>query len=1027
MERAPCRSASTSHLDASTQHPSATSVPSETGCALSHSPSSTPQEPQLPAPARGVHQTKKDDESDTAVSPVPSPQISHALPTVRRLSAVSHVPGGLKTSETALSVSCSPHRVSQCSEGPPSTGDSGARSISSTFDACFPRLCVSRGCSQDGGHWGGQGRSCCESLQSADGAQSPVKPLGGGARAPAPVSCCASTVTGEEGQRFSEPGDGRFPSSPPNSRRASALDPVSRRPGDSADSAANQVGGDRDAAGVPPYMHIDPFPQVDRESFGDDSPGAEVVFGASSHPNTPFSLMKEVLVAIYMLYAFLTGCVYFGWPSLAYMLYKSGAYSWMCEVDESGNYVNDLRGTSEPDGEQKYYICDSQDVAVSPLFTVSYVTQTLMSVVAGTLLDHVSPKKTAMLGQTLTAIGWLLLACSSQRFPAYVASMVFIGLGTDTGYLPTLLIATLFPGKRATVITLLGTANTSSFAVPLILATVWNNLLPTWTFSQICILYLCVGPVFCFILAALFIPSRAFGKPAPGAETPAATWGGPPPRDAEKRLRRGSKGSRETLESHWTDQTRGSNAGKGKRQSVGCSSETDAQAGHGGWFRNCSKRKGTPAENPEPRTLFQRVLHPLTLRKNRIAVEPAEGAGARPGGEDTGASKGDQASSPDSPRSARTRVKREDGDGCCDGCVHESGDTDMERGPRCSFLAYDRGSDSDHSSGPAKDEHETETEAKLAGDEALSESDEKLVEDGRRPSLIRCCHQGKQELDAERNAPVAVVVHTGVEGDAVAAEPSFMSQLCSSHFVCIALYWSCQAVATSFFQTAASRLFTTRVVDFMDFVLSFSFIPCVLLGKTIDVFGPFPVLILINTAGVLVYFLSIIGHSLFPTGANSIHYLAVICFCVYVAIDSEQVFCYVENTFSSRHFGKLSGLALTVGGVISLGSIPLYENVTIRMLKGDPLPVAWCIAVILSIVYVMLGCMWNERRRNPRAFHSLDDKPASRSDRETEKPTQASSVRWLDRLGKKLKLKKKAEVVQPAEEKEQGKDGSGME
>ncbi|CBZ52679.1 major facilitator superfamily domain-containing protein [Neospora caninum Liverpool] len=998
----------------------------ETGCELA-SPASSPRNPRRVTllGVQGATEPENDGGGAATKTPV-SVHPTAALAAGLFLAAnPARTHNSLRGSITAAAVT-SPRERPSCSEASPPTRD-GSRRSAFSVSTDFPRAPISRGHSQDEAEYvfDDRGISSCGSTQlDADDAHCPFQALGGRGAAAARVSCGASTSTGED-CRLYDSGEALGFSPVSASRYVSAQVVVRRRPGgtqrgpgDGADSAASAQLGDRDAAGVPPYMHIDAFPQVtDTENFDhDDLPGAEVVLG-SHHPSTPFGLMKEILVAIYMVYAFLTGCVYFGWPSLACMLYKSGAYSWVCEKDENGNYVDDLRGTTEadePNGEPKYYICDNQDVAVSPLFTICYVTQTLMSVVAGTLLDHVSPKKTAMLGQTLTGIGWLLLACSSERFPAYVASMVFIGLGADTGYLPTLLIATLFPGKRATVITLLGTANTSSFAVPLLLAMLWNNVLSSWTFSQICILYLCAGPVFCFILAALFIPWRAYGKPLPGSEAPQ--------RELEKDCK-GNKLSGRNADVHWTDKARG-REDAGKRDSL-C--EGVAPGATRGSFLSRSKTGRRTGNWPGPTSFLQRLLRSL---QRLVGLRKSERNGVRAGPDEDGKREhreGGEASL--GIRSDHAVGTTREDEGYPGGRrLGETGE-DLEGGTGCHFMTCEECADAPLELAPVTEPEKRAStrwracwanRGSRSGEkdpERLPESGEKLVRDGR-SSVGPCCHRGNQVHRAD-DAPAVVALQVEERSCGVAGEPSFVSQLCSSHFVCIALYWSCQAVATSFFQTAASRLFTTRVVDFMDFALSFSFIPCVLLGKTVDIFGPFPVLILINTAGALVYFLSIVGQSFFPTGANGVHYMAVICFCVYVSIDSEQVFCYVENTFSSRHFGKLSGLALTVGGIISLGSIPLYENVTIRLLKGDALPVAWSIAVVLSVVYVMLGCMWRVRRRNPRAFHSHDDAvPVSR---DSEARKQAS------RVGDQLSLTQTGKTkVEQSDEAERSVEDEGV-
>ncbi|PHJ24040.1 major facilitator family protein [Cystoisospora suis] len=937
-------------------------------------------------------------------------------------------------------------------------------------------------------------------------------------------------------------------------------------------------GGDADAAGVPPYMRIDSLPSVlvgTECACGGGSGGLGLCGGRAQVPSTPFSLPKYVLVCIYMLYAFLTGCVYFGWPSLSFMMFRSGAYSWLCEQEETTGVSGGSGGSTEgsgttsredsspagtsalgSDGDAKHYLCDEQDAAVSPLFTICYVTQSLMSVVAGTLLDHVSPKKAAMLGQTFNGIGWTLLAHSSRQFPAYIPAMVFIGLGADTAYLPTLLIATLFPGKRATVITLLGAANTSSFAVPLILETIWTRLAPQWAFSDVCFLYLCVGPIFCFILAALFIPYTAYGKTSSPSACPQRGGLLSPGGGVLKRIKNGlnrrrnrvgvdmcSDPTKERKASQGfeaevlTTKPRGTCRGgiraslrslinvcslltsglsKGRKgKGTACLSGTDGgitPSDGGGGCRGCDQclplktidlegdgtragggvsvdqrrhsaggsqaiqlSRGSAEEiiaasngdivldcptssgntlhegSTTPECILDNTMcQQLSARRGWLSLpwlsrsEAAEQKKVRLSWTTQGGrnilktSEGELMNTGQCMKKTNAAEEREHATRCgaCGGvgtrqsaslCPCEPGDAatglhldDKEyveqsaidqnasqhlkdtggeeiivvkedQKKKCSVLSSEccchnfasEGGGADATAGGGICRCEGGPQDGSRG----REGGHVRVDDGEATEILELerCYPGREFAEKKRrligtkadkrrrrNGGDIHGLEPGTRRSSLAreAEPSFWSQTCSSHFVCITLYWSCQAIATSFLQSAANRLFSTTVVDFMDVALSFSFVPCVLLGKTIDVFGPFPVLVLVNTAGVLAYVFAIVGDPM-NRALNALRYVAVMCFCVYIAVDSEQVFCYVQNTFSPKHFGKLSGLALTLGGVISFVSIPLYDSVTIRTLKGNAFPVALGISFVLAVVYVMLGVMWFVRSRNPQPFNVL--------------------------------------------------------
>lgn len=893
-----------------------------------------------------------------------------------------------------------------------------------------------------------------------------------------------------------------------------------------AGPTAEASGGD--AAGVPPYLRIETLPAMLEEGSGGH---ICVLLGEKKEAllysvATPFGLNRWLLVCVYMLYAFLTGCVYFGWPSMSYMLLTSGAYSWRCPRDSNGEFINDLRKSqksgsdsvnSGDDGAgetgKKYYICDEQDAAVGPLFTIAYVTQSLMSVVAGTLLDHVSPKHAAVLGQLLNAVGWILLACSSYSFQAYIPAMVFIGLGADTAYLPTLLIAALFPGKRATVITLLGSANTASFAVPMLLEMLWKAN-PEWQFSRICWLYLGLGPFFCCFLAALFIPRASFGS---------ASLRRLPLQQQQQSPLQGNKGdalltAEETVPKKrcWRRKKRhgeicccpfGSSDRRQQERKrfqrwdeyAGTTNPTEMYSGNccSGVAQSWDIRKTTAFSRKQrlchcwaivarssrlllsaPSRLLQRIPapplwyyrtepnneqpdiftvpqqeQPPLLRLDTQQSQPRNNC-FWPGGVSNHSGWGGNAEEnagrgnlPTQTASARAEVSVSEAgtaartatvasdttagsdvdakidaterrtadnaetsvfeydtaeersnsttsvtqtDNTCELCVSGGcGDEKRARNWRssqihekknCRRVSVHSTANRDSDTSPtlqrqqpsfscsfftrfSGNEEETETVASPQHCKWYMFSRSQAQEDKRggekRIHALAATAPASAAVAATPGHPSAAAME--VEED---EEPSFCSQLLSSHFMCIVLYWSGMAVAISYFQSTASRLFSTKALDFMDVALSFSFIPCVLLGKMIDLFGPFPALFLVNTMGVLAYCCALAGGS----QQSVLQYASILAFCVYVSVDSEQVFCYVENTFNAKHFGKLSGLALTTGGVISLVSIPLYEEVTIRLLHKNPFPVCCGLMVVLVLLYFTLGSMWFVRLKHPPAF-----------------------------------------------------------
>ncbi|KAL8275072.1 hypothetical protein Esti_000951 [Eimeria stiedai] len=216
---------------------------------------------------------------------------------------------------------------------------------------------------------------------------------------------------------------------------------------------------------------------------------------------------KELLLVLYMVSAMLTSCVYFGFPSIRRMLLQAGAYEWLCGEETDSPAAAAAEGEAAEE-DRIHAKCRAQDAEVAPLFTVALVSHSLMSAVAGTLLDHAGPKLTALVGQSLNILGWALLGLSSKRMPAYIPAFICIGAGADTCYLPLLKIVSLFQ-RSGVVIALLGVACTSSFALPVILERMWTAN-AHWRFSDVCGVYLLLGPGVGLSVALLFIPWKSF-------------------------------------------------------------------------------------------------------------------------------------------------------------------------------------------------------------------------------------------------------------------------------------------------------------------------------------------------------------------------------------------------------------------------------------------------------------------------------------------------------------------------------------
>eukprot|EP00922_Rhytidocystis_sp_ex-Travisia-forbesii_P051454 GHVS01076365.1.p1 GENE.GHVS01076365.1~~GHVS01076365.1.p1 ORF type:complete len:569 (-),score=78.03 GHVS01076365.1:132-1700(-) len=162
-----------------------------------------------------------------------------------------------------------------------------------------------------------------------------------------------------------------------------------------------------------------------------------------------------------------------------------------------------------PDGGYDDFACNEQDGAVQGLFTVTMTAHFAMSAVAGGILDKCGMKLTAIVGMFLHTLAWLLIAFCPPVEAAYYPAFIILGAACDTGHLPGLPVANLFPGSYALIITILGSASSICWAVPVVMYKVWDAN-PQWSFQYICIGYLLVGVLPSTLIAIFTMPWKTF-------------------------------------------------------------------------------------------------------------------------------------------------------------------------------------------------------------------------------------------------------------------------------------------------------------------------------------------------------------------------------------------------------------------------------------------------------------------------------------------------------------------------------------
>lgn len=215
----------------------------------------------------------------------------------------------------------------------------------------------------------------------------------------------------------------------------------------------------------------------------------------ADHQVTPFGLNRFLLLGVYVLYVAASARVLFGWPHLSNMLLRDGAYRWRCEGEQR---VEGMR-----------YDCTRQDSSVQLLFTLGIGVSFCFSLVAGSLLDWRGPRLTASLGQLFSTVGWVMMGLSNQHRQLYIPAVIFMAMGADAGYLPSLTIANLFPGYEPLVIVGLCAAMSASFSVTSILDAAWRSS-SHLSFRKVCLFYAGLGTGVCFLLAVFCMPTKAY-------------------------------------------------------------------------------------------------------------------------------------------------------------------------------------------------------------------------------------------------------------------------------------------------------------------------------------------------------------------------------------------------------------------------------------------------------------------------------------------------------------------------------------
>lgn len=183
--------------------------------------------------------------------------------------------------------------------------------------------------------------------------------------------------------------------------------------------------------------------------------------------------------------------IYYGWQPFQKMLYRGGAYRWLCDPLEENEY------------------CPAQYSSVQTLYTTALSSEFVFGAFAGVSFDYLGPFLTAIFGCTAHLLGWICLACSSQTVQFYIPAMILSAGSVNFIAYPAFCLADLFPRWPALSLALVVAAQTTCTLVAPVMKVFWDAHL-SYSFRDIITGYVLV----CFLpLTFFFLLSIPWRRP----------------------------------------------------------------------------------------------------------------------------------------------------------------------------------------------------------------------------------------------------------------------------------------------------------------------------------------------------------------------------------------------------------------------------------------------------------------------------------------------------------------------------------
>lgn len=158
------------------------------------------------------------------------------------------------------------------------------------------------------------------------------------------------------------------------------------------------------------------------------------------------------------------------------------------------------------------------------------------------------------------------------------------------------------------------------------------------------------------------------------------------------------------------------------------------------------------------------------------------------------------------------------------------------------------------------------------------------------------------------------------------------------------------------------------VVDFFSIMNPLSFIPCPFLGLMADYISAALTILLLGIAGLLsMVFVQI--------GGTAMQYISVCFNWIFISFIASQFYVYVAYCYPQRQMGKLAGVVVLVGAMVSLVATPMYDYASIN----DRFTAMNIVVMLMSGLSILLACYlyfsWELpiRRRFNNAKEALRD------------------------------------------------------